>query len=131
MTVSNVKLREQQLFINKFLQTMRPSENPANMVMSSQVSTPTERNAVFSQFHGLRMVPNIERLYFRKKSELSAEIEKARKEYAIYRTPLFCECTDNTNYRTTGAVVVRLLTGEVEFYFIRCRNCADREGGSR
>ena len=78
-----------------------------------------------SVYQGLRMVKGVPRHYFNKKSEVNVAIDAAQLEgKAVYKTPLFCECTEEINYRGKGAVVISMETREVLCYFIRCKNCA-------
>ena len=75
----------------------------------------------------LRMLRGVPRHYFNKRSELSSAIATASEQNLVYRTSLLCECTDCSNYRVVGAVVVSLETREVVCYLIKCRGCVKRK----
>lgn len=86
-----------------------------------------ENGTVRNISYGLKMLPDVPRHYFRKKGEMGTAMEALKKDgYAMYRTPLICECTDCGNYRQHGVVVVSM-EGKVVIYLIKCGNCAQRE----
>ena len=77
--------------------------------------------------HEIRMVTGVTREYFCRKSDLTARIDELRQDKLFaYRTTLFCECSDNSNVRVTGAVIVNH-DGKVVNYLIRCNACAGRK----
>jgi len=74
----------------------------------------------------IRMLPKITRTYFRQRGELTdIMFNRLREGYKVYPTPLICECVDQMNVRSYGAVIVSD-DGKVVEYLIRCNTCQNK-----
>ena len=74
----------------------------------------------------VRMLPKVTRTYFRQRVELTDTMfDRLREGYKVYPTLLVCECNEQLNIRSCGAVVVSN-EGMVVEYLIRCKSCKNR-----